>query len=172
LHKEPKEEKKPGLLKRIFKRRKNKDTGVDEDYSTDEEEDLAHHDQHALEAGVIGGAGAGAATELGGAKTTHESHHQPAQSSYGAESGGFVKPSYNPLKKDPFANRGQQSDSLSQGHGTTGAYEPVAGPTGMTGSSNTGGAHRTGGADTNLAPGVGTHMDNGPSETTPGRGLA
>lgn len=34
-------EKKPSIFKRIFKRRKNKDTGEDEDYSTDDEEDKA-----------------------------------------------------------------------------------------------------------------------------------
>lgn len=36
-------EKKPSIFKRIFKRRKNKDTGEDEDYSTDDEEDKARH---------------------------------------------------------------------------------------------------------------------------------
>lgn len=36
-------EKKPSIFKRIFKSRKNKDTGEDEDYSTDDEEDKARH---------------------------------------------------------------------------------------------------------------------------------
>ena len=81
LHKDPPEEKKPSLLKRLFGRRKNKDTGEDEDYEYEE----GHEHDHSGAAGV--GTGAGAA------------HDAPA-GSYAAASGGATKPSYNPFTKD------------------------------------------------------------------------
>ncbi|EXJ87343.1 hypothetical protein A1O3_04302 [Capronia epimyces CBS 606.96] len=111
LHKDP-PQKKPGILKRIFKRRKNNDTGLEEDYSTDEEEE-SHRDKHLTESGAIGGAGA-----VTGTAAEHEAH-QPTGSGYEAgQSGGFLKPSYNPLHKDavaPTATETPTAESLSQG---------------------------------------------------------
>ena len=57
-------EKKPNIFKRIFKRRKNKDTGEDEDYSTDDEEDKARHAAGATGVAVGSGVGAGAGYAL------------------------------------------------------------------------------------------------------------
>ncbi|KAK5325816.1 hypothetical protein LTR93_004037 [Exophiala xenobiotica] len=143
LHKDPPQEKKPGFFKRIFKRRKNKDTGLDEDYSTDEE-DHTHHGRHAAEAGAVGaGAGAGVA----GAEATHHGHHEPGTatstttstdhhlSSYEEQTGGLQKPSYNPFSKRDH----------------TGATPVTA----------------THGADSNLGAGVGTHQYDGSYETRP-----
>ncbi len=99
LHKDPPEEKKPSLLKRLFGRRKNKDTGTDEDYEYDEGQEDAGHlgDRHHGAAGV-GGAGAGTMAPRTAAATS-ESHDAPA-GSYEAVSGGATKPSYNPFAKD------------------------------------------------------------------------
>ncbi|KPI35379.1 uncharacterized protein AB675_11671 [Cyphellophora attinorum] len=102
-------ETKPGLLKRIFKRRKNKDTGADEEYSTDEEDSskgdtvvpaalgagaaygaYSHHDKHKHDD----------TSNIGTAHTTDTATTEP-QTKYEAVSGGAVKPSYNPLSKDP-----------------------------------------------------------------------
>ena len=66
-HGEKEKEKKPSFFRRIFKRRKNKDTGLDEDYSTDEE-DSSHGHHGTAAAGV--GAGAAAA---GSSVPTHHS---------------------------------------------------------------------------------------------------
>lgn len=115
LHKDPPQEKKPNILKRIFKRRKNKETGQDEDYETDEEEDP--HPDHLTGAGAVGGATAVAGT---GAAT-----QQPSGSTYKAEGGGLQKPSYNPFSKDdPRATSTETpiADSLAQERAThTGA---------------------------------------------------
>jgi hypothetical protein len=91
-------QKKPGLFKRIFKRRKNKDTGESEEYSS-EEEDKDKDDSRkgtALAGTAAVGVGAGAAyaahehEDTAASRTgTHES-----QSRYEAVSGGAVKPSY------------------------------------------------------------------------------
>ncbi|OAL35365.1 hypothetical protein AYO20_05416 [Fonsecaea nubica] len=99
LHKEP-EEKKPGLLKRIFKRRKNKDTGEEEEYEDHDhdEPEAEHGDHHIAEAGVVGGTGAAVA----GAAAS--SSHEPPASSYEVQSGGLQKPSYNPFSKDDPAH--------------------------------------------------------------------
>ncbi|KIW40651.1 hypothetical protein, variant 1 [Exophiala oligosperma] len=119
LHKDPPhEEKKPNIFKRIFKRRKNKDTGEEEEYSTDDDEDHGHgHDgRHAAEAGVLGaGAGAGVAgaetsRHEPGSTTSRISTEQHHGSSYEEQSGGLQKPSYNPFSKQSptSANYGQQ----------------------------------------------------------------
>ncbi|KAK5449375.1 hypothetical protein LTS15_008919 [Exophiala xenobiotica] len=141
LHKDPPQEKKPGFFKRIFKRRKNKDTGLDEDYSTDEE-DHTQHGRHAAEAGAVG-AGAGVA----GAEAAHHGHHEPGTatstttstdhhlSSYEEQTGGLQKPSYNPFSKRDH----------------TGATPVTA----------------THGADSNLGAGVGTNQYDGSYETRP-----
>merc|ERR1712093_459723 len=140
LHKDPPQEKKPGFFKRIFKRRKNKDTGEDEDYSTDEE-DHTHHGRHAAEAGAVG-AGAGVA----GAEAAHHGRHESGTatgtttstdhhpSKYEEQTGGLQKPSYNPFSKGD--------------HGVT----PVT---------------ATHGADTNLGAGTGTNQYEGSYETRP-----
>ncbi|OAP64101.1 hypothetical protein AYL99_00073 [Fonsecaea erecta] len=98
LHKEP-EEKKPGLLKRIFKRRKNKDTGEEEEYEDHEHEpEPEHGDHHLAAAGVAGGTGAAVAG------TAAAASHEPPATSYEAQSGGLQKPSYNPFSKDDPAH--------------------------------------------------------------------
>ncbi|EXJ83435.1 hypothetical protein A1O1_07058 [Capronia coronata CBS 617.96] len=127
LHKDP-PQKKPGILKRIFKRRANKDTGVDEDYSTDEE-DEPHHDTHLAGAGAVGGAGGAAGT----AAAAHESH-KPTDAGTDYEGGQgtrFLKPSYNPLHKDDFAPGTAETpiaDNLAQERQ---GYHPSAGTTGV-----------------------------------------
>ena len=88
------EEKKPGLLSRIFKRRKNKDTGVEEDYSTDEE-DTTHHGHHT--SGGTAAAGAGTAAYAAGEHEQGKHHGH----SYEEVSGGATKPSYNPFHRGP-----------------------------------------------------------------------
>lgn len=65
-------EKKPSIFKRIFKRRKNKDTGEDEEYSTDDEEDKARHAAAAAAGtGTAGSAVAAAGSEKGGSSIPH-----------------------------------------------------------------------------------------------------
>ncbi|KIW19050.1 hypothetical protein PV08_03340 [Exophiala spinifera] len=100
LHKDPPKEKKPNIFKRIFKRRKNKDTGEDEEYSTDEE-DLSHD---APDAGVVGAGGGASATDADAARyerrsTTSTSTGGHHRKSYEEQSGGLQKPSYNPFSK-------------------------------------------------------------------------
>jgi len=80
---------KPSVLKRLGRkmlRRKNKDTGEDEDYSTDEDEVISRHSHD---------------------QTTHIPTHESAHKghtvlgpSYEEASGGAHKPSYNPLHHD------------------------------------------------------------------------
>ncbi|KIX93210.1 uncharacterized protein Z520_11064 [Fonsecaea multimorphosa CBS 102226] len=114
LHKDPPEEKKPSLLKRIFKRRKNKDTGEEEEYEdhdNNQEPEAEHGDHHLAEAGVAAG-GTGAAV----AGTAAAASHEPApaaRSSYEAQSGGLQKPSYNPFSKDDPAHYAQPTASSS-----------------------------------------------------------
>ncbi|KEF56605.1 uncharacterized protein A1O9_06794, partial [Exophiala aquamarina CBS 119918] len=85
LHKDA-PEKKPSLFKRIFRRRKNKDTGDSEEYSTDEEDNTGSTGTTAagLSAGAAGAGLAGSKSDKG----------------YDVASGGPQKPSYNPLHKD------------------------------------------------------------------------
>ncbi|ETN46840.1 uncharacterized protein HMPREF1541_01029 [Cyphellophora europaea CBS 101466] len=111
-------EKKPGLFKRIFKRRKNKDTGESEEYSSDEDE--SHKGAAVAGAGGAAALGAGAAygahehgankaattehstdpNSIGRAVSTDEARQSPSTSRYGDASGGAEKPSYNPFSKD------------------------------------------------------------------------
>ncbi|KIX08051.1 uncharacterized protein Z518_02706 [Rhinocladiella mackenziei CBS 650.93] len=78
LYKDPPEEKKPNIFKRIFKRRKNKETGQEEEYSTDEE-DETHRHYRTAEAATVGDAGA--AVPTGTAAAYHESE-KPHTSTY------------------------------------------------------------------------------------------
>ncbi|ETI27134.1 hypothetical protein G647_09816 [Cladophialophora carrionii CBS 160.54] len=114
LHKDPPAEKKPGLLKRIFRRRKNKETGEEEEYEDDEdhehEPESEHGDHHIAATGV--GAGTGA-TVAGTAVAT--SHELPANS-YEAQSGGAQKPSYNPFKKDDPASAAGVPGTTASAH--------------------------------------------------------
>ena len=91
-------EKKPSLLKRMFKR-KNKDTGEDEEYEAEEEE---HHDSHrgAATAGVAGAGAAGAGTYAAtrGDDTGARFSSEEPSTTYEEKSGGFMRPSYNPFK--------------------------------------------------------------------------
>ncbi|KIW69870.1 hypothetical protein, variant 2 [Phialophora macrospora] len=117
LHKDPPGEKKPSLLKRIFRRRKNKDTGEEEEYEDDEdhehEPESEHGDHHIAAAGI--GAGTGATIAGTAAATSHE----PSAGSYEAQSGGAQKPSYNPFTKDdPY--------SVAGAPGTTASAHPPA----------------------------------------------
>ncbi|KAJ4525377.1 hypothetical protein HRR90_003969 [Exophiala dermatitidis] len=140
LHKDPPQEKKPGILKRIFKRRKNKDTGLEEEYSTDEEEEPRHSSHSGRTGAAVGaGAGVGAATA---AAAAHEHHRDE-----GAAGEGILpqKPSYNPLHKDetiplvstdtPIADNLASERQAHQASGTTGrtatgVNEPVSSSTG------------------------------------------
>ncbi|KAL2415490.1 hypothetical protein ABEF95_003905 [Exophiala dermatitidis] len=146
LHKDPPQEKKPGILKRIFKRRKNKDTGLEEEYSTDEEEE-PRHSSHSGRTGAAVGAGAGVGATA--AAAAHEHHRNQ-----GAATGGSVaaeeailpqKPSYNPLHKDetiplvsadtPTADNLASERQADQVSGTTertatGVNEPVSSSSG------------------------------------------
>ncbi|KAK5026782.1 hypothetical protein LTR13_009822 [Exophiala sideris] len=141
LHKDPPQQKKEGFFKRIFKSRKNKDTGEDEDYSTDEEDTTHHH--RGAEAAGVGGAGLAAAeadrhherNAVHGTAGTAGQH--AGQSSYEAQSGGLQKPSYNPFSKQ---------DPTVMDVPTT--------------------SNRT--ADTNLGTGVGTNQYDTGYETRPG----
>lgn len=78
LHKNPPEEKKPNFFKRIFKRRKNKDTGDSEEYSTDEEDNPATGTHLGGAAGAAGagavGTGLAGTTGTAGTGTTHGVH--------------------------------------------------------------------------------------------------
>ncbi|EXJ66548.1 uncharacterized protein A1O5_10217 [Cladophialophora psammophila CBS 110553] len=118
LHKEP-EEKRPGLLKRIFRRRKNKDTGEEEEYEDHEhhEAEAEHGDHHVAEAGVTGGTGVAVAG-------TAAASHEPARTSYEAQSGGLQKPSYNPFSKDDPARGPATTTSSSTPAATNLAPEP------------------------------------------------
>lgn len=108
LHKDPPEQKKPGLFRRIFRRRKNKDTGDSEEYSTDEEDNTGTTGAATATAGVgAGAAGAG----LAGSKS---------DTSYEAASGGQQKPSYNPLhKEDPSTTTGTTAGTTGTIHDAT-----------------------------------------------------
>jgi hypothetical protein len=78
LHKDPPEQKKPSLFRRIFKRRKNKDTGDSEEYSTDEE-DSTTTGRHLGGAGAgAGAAGAGLAGTAGTGTGTAPGIHDPS----------------------------------------------------------------------------------------------
>jgi hypothetical protein len=156
LHKEPKE-KKPGILKRIFRRRQNKDTGEDEDYSTDEE------DHHVAEAGAVGAAGAGVAgyeATKGHPDQTHDynqtgdttARSAAPSNTYEAESGGLQKPSYNPFSKQ---------DPIGQAHTTTGSEAVEAGTAGTYGQEATGAHHVDTGVpyDPRHDPDAATHLD-------------
>lgn len=128
LHKDPPEEKKPNILKRIFKRRKNKETGQEEEYETDEEDEHQHdHDV----AGAGAGAAAGTAAAAGGtAVAAHETQDpEHKESSYEAASGGLQKPSYN-----PFSQAGPSSTTDPTATGDAG----VAGGQGATSTAATG----------------------------------
>ena len=81
-------EKKPGLLGRIFKRRKNQDTGESEEYSSDEEYDAnKHHHYHPTTTGAATAAGTSGVAE---AAATHEASYTAPED--------FQRPSYNPFK--------------------------------------------------------------------------
>ncbi|KAI1620478.1 hypothetical protein EDD37DRAFT_152890 [Exophiala viscosa] len=145
LHKDPPQQKKQGILSRIFKRRKNKDTGEDEDYSTDEEDTTHHH--RGAEAAAVGAGAGGAGLAAADADRHHERNaagdttasagQSTGQTSYEAQSGGLQKPSYNPFsKQDPSAMSAQYT------------------------------SNRT--ADTNLGAGVGTNQYDGGYETRQG----
>ncbi|KAK5055247.1 hypothetical protein LTR84_012997 [Exophiala bonariae] len=117
LHKDPPEQKKPSLFRRIFKRRKNKDTGDSEEYSTDEEDD-SHHGTAA--AAGVGAVGAGAGAGLAGSSAA--GHNQTYDS----------KPSYNPLSKDdPLASTTGTTGTPGT-TGTTGTHSGVHDPTSTT----------------------------------------
>ncbi|KIW88316.1 uncharacterized protein Z519_10883 [Cladophialophora bantiana CBS 173.52] len=119
LHKEP-EEKRPGLLKRIFRRRKNKDTGEEEEYEDHEhhEAEAEHDNHHVAEAGVAGSTGVAVAG------TAAAASHEPARISYEAQSGGLQKPSYNPFSKDDPARGPATTASRSTPAATNLAPEP------------------------------------------------
>ncbi|OQU99263.1 hypothetical protein CLAIMM_04923 isoform 2 [Cladophialophora immunda] len=123
LHKEP-EGKKPGLLKRIFKRRKNKDTGEEEEYEDHDhhEPEAEHGDHHVAEAGVAGGTGAAVAG------TAAAASHEPAATSYEAQSGGLQKPSYNPFSKDDPAHESAKASSTAAPTGAQSAPETATHP--------------------------------------------
>ena len=111
LQKSQPREKKPNILKRIFKSRKNKDTGEEEQYSTDEEDN---------------GAGATQAERRTAGDVTHSSNMEetPSQDhSYEAASGGVQKPSYNPLHKD--APSSAQRGDGDVGAGSTGPFTTI-----------------------------------------------
>ncbi|KAJ9605691.1 hypothetical protein H2200_009540 [Cladophialophora chaetospira] len=119
LHKDQPEEKKPGLLKRLFGRRKNKDTGAEEDYEYDEGQEDPLHSGHGDHRHGAAGVGAGA----GAAGTAAAVHEAPADS-YQAQSGGAMKPSYNPFSKDdPTSTVGDPGTSASAHPPTAGGYE-------------------------------------------------
>ncbi|KIV96078.1 hypothetical protein PV10_03658 [Exophiala mesophila] len=114
LQKSQPREKKPNIFKRIFKSRKNKDTGEEEQYSTDEEDNGASNTEaESRTAGDI----------------THSSNMEgtPSQDhSYEAASGGVQKPSYNPLHKDEPSSA-QRGDG-DVGTGSTGPFTKIQDP--------------------------------------------
>lgn len=132
LHKDPPEQKKPSLFRRIFKRRKNKDTGDSEEYSTDEEDNTTHGTTTATTAtGTAAGAGAGA-----GLAGSSADKHQTYDS----------KPSYNPLSKDdPLSST--TATSGTTGTHSSGVHDPTStthGTTSTTGTAGTGTGTGTG----------------------------
>lgn len=166
LHKDPPEEKKPNIFKRIFKRRKNKDTGEEEEYSTDEE-DQSHHGRHAAEAGALS-AGAGTGAGVAGAETArHESypttrtsteHHR--RKSYEEQSGGLQKPSYNPFSK-------QSPTSASYGqHEPVSTTDPTHSAVGAGTTNTTGTKHYDGTHDTTAAGATAASADTRTSTST------
>jgi hypothetical protein len=93
-------EKKPSILKRLFKRtRKNKDTGEDEEYEEEGEEDHSHRGAAAATATGAGVAGAGAYYGTRDYDKPTTSTIGTTDKSYEAQSGGAIKPSYNPLSE-------------------------------------------------------------------------
>lgn len=142
-------EKKPGLLKRIFKRRKNKDTGDSEEYSSDEDAERNDRDDDVVVPAALG-AGAAYGTwghhdkkkdDTSNIGTAH-THDEP-QTRYEEASGGAVKPSYNPLAKDPLNKDGKDhtaATATAAGGAATGAglattehdREPAVGTTSST----------------------------------------
>lgn len=80
-HESYEKEKKPSIFKRIFKRRKNKDTGEEEEYSSDDEEDKRRY------AAAAGGDGekrytaAGVPIHLSGDKNRNVLGHDPRRGS-------------------------------------------------------------------------------------------
>ena len=93
------DEKKPNILKRLFKR-KNKDTGEDEEYEEEGEDNSHHGAAAAAGAGTAGAAGAGAAYYASRDDDKPSTTIDTTDKSYEAQSGGAMKPSYNPFKKD------------------------------------------------------------------------
>lgn len=166
-HSHDEKEKKPGFFKRIFKRRKNKDTGEDEDYSTDEE-DHGHY-------GTAGAAGVGAGT---GAATGHShvpTHHSDTKGrnvlgSSPAHAGRTSTEHYDPTTglpydpaKDPEAARrlsresptsaGAGHSTYTIGRGTDSAPSgmgPTSGVTDNDGLGNASGAHGVSGNEHGL----------------------
>ena len=113
-------QKKPSLLKRIFKR-KNKDTGEDEEYEGEEEEKNDSH-EGAAAAGVAGAGAAGAGTYA----VVHDDESgaprlQPTESrstsKYEDQSGGFQKPSYNPFKRNQEQPDVTDTGDINDQHG-------------------------------------------------------
>lgn len=114
LHKSQSREKKPNIFKRIFKSRKNKETGEEEQYSTDEEDTGAGDTQ----------AERHKAGDITHSNTAATSSHE---NRYEAASGGAQKPSYNPLNKDePSLGQRESDRGLQRGDGdaATGSTGP------------------------------------------------
>ena len=163
-------EKKPGLFKRIFKSRKNKDTGEDEQYSSDEEVDK--HDSHK---GAVAETAAGATAVGAGAYGVHEAREHETSNigtahttdepstKYEAISGGNTKPSYNPLNKDPLHEGTTQPTSSSTDTSRT-PYEPGIGT--MTSSTAHPTTTSTDTTRTPYEPGVGTMTSSTAHPTT------
>lgn len=153
-------EKKPSIFKRIGRkilRRKNKDTGEDEEYSTDEDEPKTRH-----------------SAEYGSHVPKHESASKGRTvlgPSYEEASGGAQKPSYNPLHKD----KPLLASSDPSGTGPTTALEahdsrPTENISGVPYDSHITGGHvpNTGISGGPIGGGMGSHETEAPGTRTGG----